>query len=157
MKKILSAAIVCLFVAGAAFAQEDATPPSKSTISKDMVIKAVKYLQDNGLEKAKSAFSQKGDFFTGEYYVYVIQDDGTEVINGAFPELVGKNVLKLKDYDGKLITREILQLSRSKGKGWVTYRWRDAVTKKKIDKKAYIEREPATGLTVCCGFARKSI
>ena len=157
MKKILSAVVVCLFVAGAAFAQETATPPSKSTISKDMVTKAVKYLKDNGLEKAKAAFSQKGDFFTGEYYVYVIQDDGAEVINGAFPELVGKNVLKLKDYEGKFITKEILQLSRSKGKGWVTYRWKDAVSKKKINKKAYIEREPATGLTVCCGFARKEI
>jgi cytochrome c len=157
MKKLLSAVVVCLLVAGVAFAQEAAAPPSKSAISKDIVTKAVKYLKDNGLEKAKATFSQKGDFFTGEYYVYVIQDDGIEVINGAFPDLVGKNVLKLKDYEGKFITREILHLSRTKGSGWVTYRWRDAVTKRKINKKAYIERDPASGLTVCCGFARKEI
>jgi signal transduction histidine kinase len=157
MKKLLALIIVCLLAAAPALAQESAMPPSKSSISKDMVKKAVKYLNDNGIEKAKAAFSQKGEFYTGEYYVYVIKDDGTEIINGAFPELVDKNVLKLKDYDGYFITKEILRLSRTRGSGWVTYRWRDPVSKRKINKKAYIERVPAENLTVCCGFARKEI
>jgi TRAP-type uncharacterized transport system substrate-binding protein len=53
----------------------------------------------------------------------------------------GKNLLDLKDQDGKVMIQEFVRTaSTAPGHGWVDYRWLNPVTKTIEDKSAWIER-----------------
>ena len=61
--------------------------------------------------------------------------------HGANPKLVGKDLIGLKDPDGKLFIKMIDDLAKSKGKGWTeNYKFRNPVTDKVADKAIYVER-----------------
>jgi TRAP-type uncharacterized transport system substrate-binding protein len=66
--------------------------------------------------------------------------DGNDPAHGGVPALVGKNLLDLKDQDGKFITRDLIVLAREKGSGWYDYRWPNPTTRTVEDKSTYIER-----------------
>ena len=60
--------------------------------------------------------------------------------NGARPALVGKNLISLKDQDGKYLIQEMLAIANGPGRGWLTYKWPSPVTNKIEDRGAYIEK-----------------
>ena len=66
---------------------------------------------------------------------------GLCVANGVTPAVRGKNLLDLKDQDGKFMIQEFVRTaSTAPGHGWVDYRWLNPVTKTIEDKSAWIER-----------------
>lgn len=78
-------------------------------------------------ERGQDAFSQLRDK-TGPYlfldtYVFVNRPDGVEVVNPAQPSLEGKNLMDLKDINGKFVAREYIGLAMTNGSGWVDYYW----------------------------------
>jgi signal transduction histidine kinase len=50
------------------------------------------------------------------------------IINGAFPKLIGSNLIDLKDAEGRYFVREMISKGKS-GKGTVEYRWKDKTGK----------------------------
>jgi len=68
--------------------------------------------------------------------------------HGANPRLVGKNVLDLKDIDGKPYVQERVDLAKSKGTFWQDYKYTNPLTKKMEPKSAYCEKLDDT---VVCG------
>lgn len=61
-----------------------------------------------------------------EKTIYV---DGTVIAHGANPKLVGKNLIGLKDPNGKPFIQMITDVARSKGKGWTdSYVFRNPTT-----------------------------
>lgn len=56
-------------------------------------------------------------------YIFVMDADGVHLVNAAFPENEGKNLLDLRDESGKLIGREMLALLETQDAGWVDYMW----------------------------------
>ena len=65
---------------------------------------------------------------------------GTTLVNAAFPELEGKNNLELKDANGKAITREFIELLKTKDSGWVDYMWPKPGQTKPSKKSSYVKR-----------------
>ena len=65
---------------------------------------------------------------------------GVNVAHGARPALIGKNLIDLKDQDGKYLIREMLDLANGPGHGWVDYKWPNPITNKIEDKSSYIEK-----------------
>ncbi len=55
-------------------------------------------------------------------YPYVINTEGIAVIH---PSLEGMNTLDLKDSKGRYFVREIKDEALKKGKGWITYNWKN--------------------------------
>ena len=53
----------------------------------------------------------------------MIDPDGVELVNPAFPDLEGRRILDLKDAKGKLLVRDMFDLAREYGSGWVDYMW----------------------------------
>lgn len=97
---------------------------SQETVrAQEMLERAVAYYRKSG-KQALAAFSRAGEFLDGELYVYVIDSKGLMLASGGpSVTLVGRNILDLKDSEGKNFIREMVDLSRTKGGGSVDYRW----------------------------------
>lgn len=65
----------------------------------------------------------KGPFIAKDAYIFVIDPGGVELVNPAFPNLEGRAILDLKDAQGKPLVREMLEVARTAGSGWVDYMW----------------------------------
>jgi PAS domain S-box-containing protein len=66
---------------------------------------------------------RKQRFNSGRGYFFIFAMDGTVLLHAAQPELERKNLLALQDTEGTCVIREMISLARSKGEGFVSYRW----------------------------------
>lgn len=119
-----------------------------------MVKKAGEYLKKNGKDKAFAEFNNpKGQFIDRDLYVFAFLNngDGIERANGANQKVVGKNLIGMKDADGKLLIQDILGIGASKtGSGWVDYKWPNPVNGAIEDKRTYVER--VDDVVIGCGI-----
>jgi cytochrome c len=114
-----------------------------------LVKKAVAYAKANGPDKAVAAFNDPaGSFRKGELYVFVLDAQGVTVAH-VNPKMVGKNLINMKDSDGKEFQRAFIEQS-AKGPGWVDYKFSNPTTKQVEAKTSYVER--AGDLTIGCGI-----
>lgn len=129
---LITLALVSTSISHAADKPEDAVA---------MVEKGLAYLQKNGKDALIREINAKNpDFVVGELYLYVRAIDGTIVAHPVNPKLVGKNMLELPDAEGKLFRKDIVELAKSKGKGWVDYRYNNPVSKQIESKTTYLQR-----------------
>jgi signal transduction histidine kinase len=75
-----------------------------------------------------------------DLYVFIYNLKGTCVAHGARPALIGKNLVDLKDQDGKYLIREMIAIANGSGSGWVDYKWPNPLSNKIEDKSSYIEK-----------------
>ena len=139
MKKLLVFTVVGLFLfVGLAFAEQKATKASCQALVK----KAVAYYKEAGKEKALAAFSDpKGKFVNGEDYLSIYSMTGKIIGHGANASLIGKDMIDLKDTNGKFLIREFVEKANKPGaSGWVEYSWTNPVSKKVEPKASYFVR-----------------
>jgi signal transduction histidine kinase len=110
--------------------------------AKALAEKAAAYLAEAGPDKAFPAFNAKDNatWHDRDLYVFVRSLDGNTVAHGANVAMIGHTDLSLRDADGKLYNKEMIELATSKGEGWVEYRWVNPVTKKIEQKSSFIKR-----------------
>jgi TRAP-type uncharacterized transport system substrate-binding protein len=73
-------------------------------------------------------------------WVYRLSD-GTNMANALFPAVRGKQLIDLKDQDGKFIVQEWIRIATAPPyHGWSNYRWLNPVTNTDDDNAAWIER-----------------
>lgn len=138
MKKVLMVVIICLLTTSFVSAAEKGTAKE----AQDLVAKAIAYYKDNGKDKAFAAISDpKGQFVKKDLYIFVIDFNGVMLAHGANKALVGKNLIELKDSNGKQFMKEMTQGAKTKGKGWQDYNWTNPVTKKIEAKSSYYVKE----------------
>lgn len=119
-----------------------------------MVNKAAAYLKANGKEKAYAEFNGKSSQFKDrDLYIFVMEMNGLEVVNGNNPKLIGKNLIELKDANGKAMVKEFIEVAQTKGTGWVDYAWPNPVTKAVEKKSTYVEK--AGDVLIGCGVYQK--
>ena len=125
--------------AGSAFAaaaQGDATAEEATA----MVKKAVAHIKA-GKDKAYADISTKGGSFSaGDLYITVYGLDGTVRAHGANEKMVGKNLIELKDVDGKAFVKERVEMAATKASFWQDYKFTNPVTKKIEPKSMYCEK-----------------
>ncbi len=141
MKKMIKALAVAMFTmlfAGTANASDRGSADEAVA----MVKKAIAYMKENGKDKAFAEFGNLGNttFHDRDLYIFVYDLNGNNVAHGNNPKMVGKNLLEMKDHDGKYIIRGFIDVANSKGKGWVDYKWPNPVTKAVEQKSGYIEK-----------------
>ncbi len=114
-----------------------------------MVKKGVAFIKANGAEKAYAEFGQKGGQFTfQDLYLVTYGLDGTVLAHGANAKMVGKNLIDLKDIDGKAFVKERVEMAKAKPSFWQEYKFTNPETKKIEPKLMYCER---LNDTVVCG------
>lgn len=116
-----------------------ATP---ETDAQDLVKRAAAHIKANGIDKACADFADPAKGFrTGESYVYVHDIRAKMLCNPGSPRTVGKDMIDVKDMDGKYFNKDMVKLATTKGSGWVEYKWTNPATQKMQDKKSWIERQ----------------
>ena len=136
--KTFIGAIAAVFVFSAAVHAADQGTAAEAEA---MVKRAVAYLKANGPDKAAEEFTNGKAFKDRDLYVSYYALGGKVLGHGANPKLVGKDLIGLKDPDGKLFIKMIDDLASTKGKGWTdSYKFRNPVTDKVSDKAIYVER-----------------
>lgn len=107
-----------------------------------MVKKAVAMVKSDGKEKTFAAIADPAnkDFHDRDLYVYVYDLNGVSLAHGANPKMVGKNLLDMKDNEGKPMIQEMVKTAKEKGSGWVDYKWPNPVTKTVEAKSGYVEK-----------------
>lgn len=106
-----------------------------------MVKKGVAFIKASGKEKGYAEISTKGGQFTDrDLYLAVYGMDGTVRAHGANEKMVGKNLIELKDVDGKAFVKERVDLAASKGTFWQDYKFTNPVSKKIEPKSMYCEK-----------------
>ncbi len=110
--------------------------------AKAMVEKAAALIKEAGPEKAFAAINDKDnkDFHDRDLYVFVRGMDGNTLAHGANKGMIGHTGLDLKDADGKLYNKEMIETAQSKGSGWIDYRWVNPVDKKIEQKSSFVEK-----------------
>jgi cytochrome c len=116
-----------------------------------MVKKGVAYIKANGRDKAMvDITSKKGEFVDRELYLTVYQPDGTALAHGANEKFVGKNMIDLRDADGKEHIRERMEMAKTKSTFWQDFKFLNPVNRKMEPKSMYCEK--ADELIVCGGI-----
>ena len=134
---VLIAALAC---AGAtsAFAKEGNATAAEAQA---MVKKGVAFIKASGKDKGYAEISTKGGQFSDrDLYLTVYGLDGTVRAHGANEKMIGKNLIDLKDVDGKAFVKERVDLATSKGTFWQDYKFTNPVSKKIEPKSMYCEK-----------------
>lgn len=147
VRRLLGLALLSLSMIGAAQAGDRGSAAEAEA----MVKRAVAFIKDKGPEKAYDEFTNGKQFKDRDLYVIVYDLEGKNLAQGANPKLVGKNLIGLKDPDGKPLIQMFVDLAKTKGKGWVEgYKFLNPVTQKIENKSMYLERVGDT--LVGCGI-----
>lgn len=113
---------------------------------REEAVAMVKRVQDkfarDGAEATFAAVSDTSvkEFHDRDLYPFIYDLKGVCVAHGVRSVLIGKNLLSLKDQDGKYLIQEMIAIATEKGSGWINYKWPHPVTNKIEDKVSYIEK-----------------
>ena len=106
----------------------------------DMVSRAVAQVEQKGTAALPMLHDLAGPFRAKDTYVFVIAPDGTDLANPGFRNLEGRNSLDLKDTQGRFLIREMLDVVRDHGAGWVDYMWPKPGENVSTQKSTYVKR-----------------
>jgi cytochrome c len=147
MTVFVVALVAVAFLAGPAFAA------ATKDDAKAWVKKAVEYYKANGREKALAEFNNpKGQFVKGDLYIYVF-DLNAKLLAHPYNPMVGQDLTKVKDPDGRFFAVDVINDAKEKGSGWIDCRWENPVTKKVEPKTVYFEK--VDGVVICSGAYTK--
>jgi len=120
----------------------------------EAVNSAVELLETKGSKAFKILRDKRSQYVYQDTYVFVISDNGVELLNVAFPKLEGRNVIDYKDSEGNYFVREFINVAKSKGQGWVDYPWPKPGDVEKSQKSAYVKKAIVDGkmVVVCAGL-----
>jgi cytochrome c len=133
MKILLKIGILLLINSIYAFAttKEDVT---------NLIEDGVKLCKEKGIDVCLSSFNdKKGDFVKGSLYIFAINYEGITLAHGGNPTIVGKNLYNIKSPDGTMIFQEFINIAKTKGEGWIDYKWSNPETKQNADKSSFIK------------------
>ena len=105
------------------------------------VEEGVKLCKEKGNEVCLKEFNNKnGKFIRGELYMFAYDFNGINRALGSNPQIVGKNLYKLKDASGIMLIQELINIAKTDGEGWLDYKWSHPQTKKITGKRSFIKR-----------------
>jgi signal transduction histidine kinase len=106
----------------------------------DVVTEAAEQIESTGKDAFPLFRDPKGPYRAKDAYVFVIDSNGMELVNPAFPNLEGRNLLDLKDTHGKPLVRDMLGVVQVQGSGWVHYMWPKPGESVSTRKSTYVAR-----------------
>jgi len=139
MIRIVAAFILAAGIALPAIAADsERTTPEQAQA---LVKKAIAHYKAAGPQKALADFADKGnaEWVKGDRYVNVYDMDG-KCLAHINDKTIGKNMIDLRDVDGKYLIKERLDRAKAEGKGWQDYKFFNPATKKVEPKHMYFEK-----------------
>jgi cytochrome c len=150
MKRLLSL-LFCLVGLALAAGTVSAAERGTKEEAVAMVQKAVAAIKADGRDKAFAAIDDpKGPFRDRDLYVVVYDLTGKCLAHGANPRQIGKDLIELRDPDGKFFVKERVELAKTKDSFWQDYKFLDPMTKLIEPKSMYLEK--MGDILVGCGI-----
>jgi len=145
MMSAVWALVLATALPGAALAEDRASKDDAVA----MVAKGIAAIKAKGEDAAYIEMTAPNKTFTNkDLYLVVYDMTGKCLAHGQNPKQVGKDLMGLKDPDGKEFVKERVALAQSKGKFWQDYKFTDPLTKTVQPKQMYCEK---VGNTAVCG------
>jgi signal transduction histidine kinase len=113
-----------------------------------MVAKGVAAVKAKGDAAYADITAPSKTFVDRDLYLVVYDNTGKCLAHGQNAKQVGKDLIGLKDPDGKEFVKERVELASSKAKFWQDYKFTDPLTKTVQPKQAYCEK---LGNLIVCG------
>ncbi|MFZ1828461.1 MAG: cache domain-containing protein [Candidatus Competibacteraceae bacterium] len=150
MRTLLSFALCC-GLTSIAYAAEFGTAEEAQALAK----KAAAHIQSVGPEKAYADFTaKKPDFVDRDLYVIVLSPKGVVLAHGSNDKIVGKDMLDVKDLDGKAFNREMVEKAKTPNSSFtVEFKFLDPITKKVLPKTLFCQSLNET--SVCSGVYKR--
>ena len=150
MKKTLMMAGLMLALVQTAVAKDEFANAKEAEA---MVGKAIAAIKANAQKTYDEITKKDAKWTDRDLYIVVYDLTGKVVAHGANDKMVGKDLIDLKDPDGKPFVKERVDLAKSKGKFWQDYKFSDPITKKALPKQMYCEKLDETA--VCGGIYKR--
>jgi len=106
----------------------------------DAVTNAVARIEKNGESAFPLFHDPTGPFIAKDAYIFVIDMNGVDLVNPGFPNLEGRNILDVKDTQGKQPILEMVKVAQTRGSGWVDYMWPKPGESVSTQKSAYVRK-----------------
>lgn len=136
MNRFRHAVLLAVTASACTFAYAN-EPNEKDAIA--LVEKGAAFMKTKGKEEMIKQINAKNpDYVQGPLYLVMRDDKGVVLANPVNPAMIGKDLLEVPDVDGKLFRREILDVAKTKGKGWVDYKFKNPASGKVEAKTSYI-------------------
>lgn len=109
-------------------------PTINDEMVKNFVKRAINHLQSSGADVAFRDFSSyAGKFVQGPLRLFAYDLQGNMLADAENPIFIGQNLINAADPEGKPIVKKILEVVKTGGNGWVTFKDKNAY------KSAYVE------------------
>ena len=147
---ILLASVFAIFLSVSSNAKEEFATKKEAEA---MVVKTVSALKANRAKTLEEITAKDAKYADRDLYATVYDMAGKVLAHGANNKMVGKDLIELKDPDGKEFVKERVNLAKSQGKFWQEYKFTDPVTRKILPKEAYCEK--VNDAIVCAGVYKR--
>lgn len=108
--------------------------------AKAMVQKAIGAMKKNGVDTTVTEINKRDGQYTDRDLYVVVYDLNGKNLAHLNPKMVGKDMIELKDEDGKYFIKERVEIAKKKGGGWQDYKFLNPVSKQIEPKAMYIEK-----------------
>jgi len=147
---ILLGSVLAAFLSVSSFAKEQFATKKEAEA---MVVKAVAALKADRAKTLDEITAKDPKYVDRDLYAVVYDMTGKVLAHGANNRMVGKDLIDLKDPDGKEFVKERVELAKSKGKFWQDYKFTDPESRKMLPKEAYCEK--VDDAIVCAGVYKR--
>lgn len=106
----------------------------------DMVDDAATQIEKNGKAAFRNFYDPTGPFLVKDTYIFVLDTSGIELVNPAFRNLEGRNLMNVKDTEGKLMIKEMFEGVEKDTAAWVNYMWPKPGDNLSTQKSAYVKK-----------------
>ena len=138
MKKLFS--LIAAFVVGLASLQSVASDRASEAEAEALVKKAVEFYKKNGRDRALAEYQKSpGPFVDRDLYVTVYTPNA-DCLSHINPKMVGKNMMELRDGNGKYHIKERMEMAKKGEKGWQDFTFFNPVSKNIEPKRMYWEK-----------------
>lgn len=146
-KKIVVMAAVTGLLCSAVMAGAEDRATKKE--AEAMVKKAVAAYKAGGEKIFADITAPSKKYVSKDLYLVVYDVNGKCLAHGQNAKQAGKDLISMKDPDGKAFIKERVDLAKAKGSFWQDYKFTDPLTKKVLAKQAYCEK--ADDKNIICG------
>jgi len=115
------------------------------------VQKAIAFYENSSKEETLSRIADpKGPFIDGERYIFALDLEGKLLAHPFSRRLVGRNLMDLRDSEGRNFIRKLLTKAKNRGYGFIGYMWQAPNSQDELYKTIFFER--VDGMVLCSGF-----
>ena len=105
-----------------------------------MVDDAAGQIEKEGEIAFEKFYDPAGPYLVKDTYIFILDTSGIELVNPGFRNLEGRNLMDLKDTEGKLLVQEMFKGVEKDSTAWIEYMWPKPGDNRSTQKSTYVRK-----------------